>query len=90
MKAGNFEEANVVFTGDDCDPLHARRYRGDMYRRPVAEDVDGYWITESRWIPSDAERKAIAEGGAIVLKLIAPNPQPSWIGVVIDGKEVEG
>jgi hypothetical protein len=79
MKVVEFPEQNIVFTWDHGPGLPARRF-----------EEDGFSIVESRWIPSDAERQAIADGAAIALRLVATNPQPSLIVVVHNGKEVVG
>lgn len=79
MKVAEFAEQNVVFTWDHGPGLPARRY-----------SVNGFAMVESRWIPSDAERRAIADGGVVVLRLVATNPQPSLIVVMKDGEEIEG
>jgi hypothetical protein len=75
MKAVDFDSANVVFKAAGYADLPAER-----------DDVPS--IT-TRWVPTPAERQAIADGGAIVLRVIGTNPQPVSIGVIIDEQLVE-
>lgn len=87
MKAAEFETSNVHFTADGCDPLPARRYVCDA--RGLENAIGPFVCVESRWLPTEAERHALLNGGAIVLKLFATNPQPTQLRVILDDRLIE-
>lgn len=84
MKPANFETANCIYRGGDI--------ANDLYTRCYTEDhanIGAVPYVESRWIPSEKERQAIMNGGAVVLTIMGKDVPPLRIEVMSEGVVVD-
>lgn len=89
MRAMPFEEQNAVYTADGCEDLPARKFQADAVGNDHKHGMGfSYHCIETRWTPTQAERQAIINGGAIVLKVMGIRQPPIMIETMYEGRIV--